>query len=205
MTRERVLELWDNYWALPYADYIAIGVALAFLLLLVLILRPRKGKSVLAYEDANGRVEVSRSAINELVQSTCQQIETVTQPKVITYVKKGVPALRIKLKVQGDARMKDIRDRLRNHLRTQLMENLGFEKLGSIDILVTSVGNLPVMPAAQQAYQPATAAPVADAPSSSSIAYSSESSGSKSDEESRFDEELSESLDTEGTEKKDDK
>lgn len=157
MDLETLQEYWSAIWADPQSVYIAIGVSLFLLVLLVaFVFRPRKGKSVLAYEDANGRVEVSRSAINELVQSACQQIETVTQPKVLTYVKKGVPALRIKLKVQGDARMKDIRDRLRNHLRTQLMENLGFEKLGPIDILVMSVGNLPVMPPEQPAVAAAT-------------------------------------------------
>ncbi|MGB0371145.1 MAG: alkaline shock response membrane anchor protein AmaP [Opitutales bacterium] len=200
---EGASEWWGTFMESPYAPYWCIPVVLLLLFLLLIVRSKRRGKSVLAYEDANGRVEVSRSAINELVQSTCQQIETVTQPKVITYVKKGVPALRIKLKVQGDARMKDIRDRLRNHLRTQLMENLGFEKLGPIDILVTSVGNLPVMP--QQTVAPtAAAAPVgASEPSSyqssSSVAYSSESSGALSDDEIEFDNEL----DEEKSEKKD--
>ena len=163
MNLETLGEYWTALWASPQSGYIAFGISLFLLVLLVVFLiRPRRGKSVLAYEDANGRVEVSRSAINELVQSTCQQIETVKQPKVLTYVKKGVPALRIKLKVQGEARMKDIRERLRNHLRTQLMENLGFERLGSIDILETSVGNLPVIPPSQAV--PAYQAPISEEP-----------------------------------------
>ena len=159
MDLEVLKEAWTAIWEDPQNVYIATGICLFLLVFLVaFIFRPRNGKSVLAYEDANGRVEVNRSAINELVQNACAQIETITKPKVVTTVKKGVPALQIKLKVQGDARMKDIRDRLRNHLRTQLMENLGFEKLGSIDILVTAVGNLPVMPAHQQATDTGVAA-----------------------------------------------
>lgn len=154
MNWEIIGETWTAIWSDPRNIYIAVGVCLFLLVFLVgFIFRPRKGKSVLAYEDANGRVEVSRSAINELVQSACQQIETVTQPKVVTTVKKGVPGLQIKLKVQGDARMKDIRERLRGHLRTQLMENLGFQTLGQINILVTNVGNLPIMTQPQPAVE----------------------------------------------------
>lgn len=172
MDLEILTEAWNAIWENPQNVYIATGVCLFLLVFLVaFIVRPRNRKSVLAYEDANGRVEVNRSAINELVQNACAQIETITKPKVVTTVKKGVPTLQIKLKVQGDARMKDIRDRLRNHLRTQLMENLGFEKLGSIDILVTAVGNLPVMPASQQVTDAAVPAVAATAAASTVAAY----------------------------------
>ena len=184
MDLETLSEAWNAIWENPQNLYIAVGICLFLLVFLVaFIVRPRIGKSVLAYEDSNGRVEVNRSAINELVQNTCAQIETITKPKVVTSVKKGVPALRIKLKVQGDARMKDIRERLRNHLRTQLMENLGFEKLGSIDILVTAVGNLPVMPFAPQAVAPAVSATPGAASTSSVAAYESSHSRASSYEE----------------------
>ena len=52
------------------------GAALALALLLIL-LRRRQPRTVLAYTSDGGKVMVSRSAILELVQTTCAQLDEV--------------------------------------------------------------------------------------------------------------------------------
>lgn len=145
MSPEQIKEFLQELWGTPQGLYSGIGVCLFLLVLLVaFIARPRKAKALIAFEDGSGSVSVSRAAIDQLVQSACAQIDSINHPKVYTQVKKGIPTLKIKLKVEGDVRMRDVRDDLRETLRTQLMENLGFRKIGNIDILVTSVGSVTI-------------------------------------------------------------
>ncbi|MCH2156119.1 MAG: alkaline shock response membrane anchor protein AmaP [Opitutales bacterium] len=171
------------FWSEPYAPYLGFGISLLLAIFLVaFIMRPRKVKVIVAFEDGSGSVSISRSAINELVQSACAQIDTIKQPKVFTKVKKGIPTLKIKLKVDGDVKMREVREELRETLQAQLMDNLGFRKIGDIDILVTSVGGITVQrPYGHGATNPSVEEEFSDSTdtiSSSSFASSERSVGS---------------------------
>ena len=116
---ESLLENWTAYTAgiEPLKLY---GGALLAILIILLLLRLFCGcrpHSVVAYTTEGGKVIVSRSAIVELVQSACDQIESVKKPRVSIRIKRGIPHLQVRLQLDSDGSMRDIEANLQEHLR----------------------------------------------------------------------------------------
>jgi uncharacterized alkaline shock family protein YloU len=119
----------------PQFIYLAGGVLLlAFVLFLLLRRQP---KSIVAYGTENGEVLVSRHAIVELVQTSCEQLKDVSKPRVKIRVKGKTVHFEVRIKLQSGGRLRDIEQTLQNHLRRALSENLGIEALGRINIIAT--------------------------------------------------------------------
>ena len=117
----------------PLYIYVA-GVALV-LALILLLLRRRQPRSVVAYSTENGRVLVSRSAIVELVRTSCEQLNDVTKPRVIIRTKGKFTHFDVRVQLMSGARLKVVEQTLQKHLRHALTENLGIENLGKINIV----------------------------------------------------------------------
>lgn len=111
--------------------------AVVLLLFVVVLLRKRQPKQVVAYTTESGSVTVSRSAIVDLVQSSCAQLEAVYKPSVKIKVKGRTTHFKVQLKLASGGRLRDIEHTLQAHLRNSLSENLGIEHLGKIDIVAT--------------------------------------------------------------------
>jgi hypothetical protein len=127
----------DSLEHLRQPEYLYIaGAALALAFCLVLIIR-RQPKNVTAYTTGNGSVMVSRSAIVELVQTSCEQIEEVAKPQVRIKVKGKNTHFEVRLKLQSGANLRAIEETLQTHLRKALSENLGIEHLGQINVVAT--------------------------------------------------------------------
>lgn len=131
-------ETLQNLTEAPIFAIIGAGIILVILVmfLMVLLLR-RQPKKVLAYATENGRVMVSRSAIVELVQTSCEQLNNVSKPRVKLAVKRNVTNLDVDIKLLAGGRLRQIEDTLQTHLRLALSENLGIENLGYINIIAT--------------------------------------------------------------------
>lgn len=114
----------------------AAAVALALALFLILLVR-RQPKKIVAYRTENGRVTVSRSAIVELVRTSCEQLNDVAKPGVRINVKGKYTHFDVRIQLTSGARLKDIEETLQSHLRQALTENLGIENLGKINIVAT--------------------------------------------------------------------
>ena len=112
------------------------GAALALALLLIL-LRRRQPRTVLAYTSDGGKVMVSRSAILELVQTTCAQLDEVYKPSVQIRTRGGTSNFQVSIKLASGGKLREVEQTLQIHLRRALTENLGIERLGQIDINVT--------------------------------------------------------------------
>lgn len=112
-------------------------VAVILIFLLLLLLRRRQPKKILAYQSENGRVLVSRSAILELVQTACTQIDNVYRPTVQIRTRRGVCHLKVGIKLESGGKLKYVENTLQKHLRQSLTETLGIEQLGAIDITAT--------------------------------------------------------------------
>ena len=124
----------------PLGEWLNYGYALgalAVLTILFLLLRRAQPKKVVAYVTESGRVMVSRSAIVELVQTSCSQLEEVSKPSVKIKVKGKTTHCQVHIKLTAGGRLRDIEQTLQSHLRTALTENLGIENLGKIDIIAT--------------------------------------------------------------------
>lgn len=118
----------------PYSYAIIVIIALIFCFILLKRRQPRK---VVAYKTENGQVTVSRSAIVELVQTSCQQLNYVSKPRVKIKVKGKYTHFEVCLKLTSGASLRKIESTLQSHLRRALSEDLGIENLGRIDILAT--------------------------------------------------------------------
>ena len=120
--------------------------ALLFLLIVLFFLFRRQPKNIVAYKTENGDVTISRSAVVELVRTSCQQISQVNKPKLKVFTKKGLTHFTIKIQLTSGGRFKDVEQTLQNHLRESLSKNLGIEKLGNVNIVVTSFKSSRIRP-----------------------------------------------------------
>jgi hypothetical protein len=122
---------------LTQAEYLYIGAAVLVLAVALILLVRRQPKKVTAYTTENGQVMVSRSAIVELVQTSCEQIKEVSKPQVRMRVKDNKTHFEVRLKLASGGQLRSIEETLQSHLRKALTENLGIEKLGRINIVAT--------------------------------------------------------------------
>ena len=108
------------------------------LLLLLINSRKRQPKHIVAYRTDNGNVTISRSAVVELVRTSCEQLDQVSKPSLRVYTKKGLTHFTIRIQLSSGSSLKDVEKTLQSHLRESLSQDLGIENLGEINIVVTS-------------------------------------------------------------------
>lgn len=120
--------------------------ALLLLLVVLFLLLKRQPKNIVAYKTENGDVTISRSAVVELVRTSCQQISQVSKPRLKVFTKKGLTHFTIRIQLTSGSRLKDVEETLQNHLRESLSKNLGIEKLGTVNIIVTSFKSSKIRP-----------------------------------------------------------
>jgi hypothetical protein len=118
-------------------EYLYIGAAALVLAFVLILLARRQPRNVTAYSTTNGQVMVSRSAIVELVQTSCEQIKEVSKPQVRMNAKGNKTHFEVRLKLASGAQLRSIEETLQSHLRKALTENLGIENLGRINIVAT--------------------------------------------------------------------
>lgn len=113
------------------------GTALALLILWLLYrLRPRR--RIRAFKGETGYVEISRHALLELVHSACEQMPEVRKPSIKIRARRKLN-LSVRIRVDGTAMLRDTAAHLQTHLKDSLENNLGVERLGKIEILVTGI------------------------------------------------------------------
>ncbi len=134
MSSEEIIELLQQ---LAQPVYLYTGGAVLVLGFLLILLLRRQPKKVVAYVTENGRVMVSRSAIIELVQTSCEQLKDVSKPHVRIQVKGKVTHFDVSIKLLSGGRLRTVEETLQAHLRRALSENLGIENLGRINIVAT--------------------------------------------------------------------
>lgn len=114
----------------------AAGAFISLSLALILLVR-RQPRNIVAYRTENGRVMVSRSAIIELIRTSCEQINDVAKPSVKIKVKGKTTHFDVRIQLMSGGRLREIEQTLQEHLRQNLTENLGIENLGKINIVAT--------------------------------------------------------------------
>lgn len=107
------------------------------ILLLWFLLRRRQPSKIVAYHSENGRVMVSRSAIQELVQTACKEMKQIHRPSVRIRTRRGTCHLKVGIKLESGGKLRDLEEKLQLHLRQSLTDTLGIEKLGTIDVTAT--------------------------------------------------------------------
>ena len=140
------MKLWlESQWAdwllklQSFAEAQFFGLAIfAVLLVLFLILRLRRQpKHIVAYGTDEGEVWVTRSAIIELIKTTCEQLPSVQKPAVKMRIKGGLTHFNIAFKLASNGQLKLIESALQTQLRQALLENFGLQNLGKINLIAT--------------------------------------------------------------------
>jgi len=80
---------------------------------------------------------VCRSAIIELIRTSCEQLDDVAKPIVKIRVKGKTTHFDVRIQLKSGGRLRDIEQTLQLHLRQNLTENLGIENLGQINIVAS--------------------------------------------------------------------
>jgi hypothetical protein len=130
-------ELNDDLQQFAQAEYLYVAGAILLLAFLLILLLRRQPKNVVAYTTENGRVMVSRHAIIDLVQTSCEQLENVSKPIVKIKGKGQTTHFEVRIVLLSGGRLREIEQTLQSHLRKALTENLGIESLGCINIVAT--------------------------------------------------------------------
>lgn len=130
-------ELSASIEQLNQPQYLYMAAAVLLLASVLIFLLRRQPRNVVAYCTENGQVMVSRHAIVELVQTSCEQLKDVSKPKVKIRIRGKTAHFEVRIKLQSGGRMREIEHTLQNHLRRALTENLGIESLGRINIVAT--------------------------------------------------------------------
>ncbi len=118
--------------------YLALGIAVLVLLLLWLAFRLRPRRRIRAFTGDTGPVEISKHALLDLVRAACEQLPEVRKPAIRIRARRHLN-LSVRIHVDGSARLRDTASFLQNHIKDALENNLGVERLGRIEVLVTGL------------------------------------------------------------------
>ena len=123
-------------WEQPHAPAL-LGSALGVFVLLILIRKFKKRrKPIKLFDNRAGVVEVSRKALDELVQSVCYSLGALNRPDVKIYTVRGRLCMSVALKLESGQRLTDATAEIQTALTSAFREHLGIEKLGRIDVKV---------------------------------------------------------------------
>lgn len=136
-------------WAQPNAPEM-LGAALAALVLLVIIRKAKAAyRPIKLFDNRAGVVEVSRKALDELVQSVCYSLGALNRPDVKIYTRRGRLCMNVALKLESGQSLTDATAQIQTALTSAFREHLGVEKLGRIDVRVTGFKGLIYKPASK--------------------------------------------------------
>ena len=130
-------ELTDALQQVTRPELLYVGGAILMLAIILVLLVRRQPKNIVAYTTENGSVMVSRHAIIELVQTSCEQLEDVSNPLVKIKAKGQITHFEVRIVLLSGGRLREIEQTLQRHLREALTQNLGIESLGRINIVAT--------------------------------------------------------------------
>ena len=108
----------------------------AFILLIILRKIKNYRKPIKLFDNRVGVVEVSRKALDELVQSVCYSLGALNRPDVDIYTRRGRLCMSVSLKLESGQKLTDATAEIQSALTSAFREHLGVEKLGRIDVRV---------------------------------------------------------------------
>lgn len=136
------IEFLKAAWNQPHAPEL-LGIALGAFILLIIIRKIKKAlRPIKLFDNRAGVVEVSRKALDELVQSVCYSLGALNRPDVKIYTRRGRLCMNVSLKLESGQSLTDATSEIQTALSSAFREHLGVEKLGRIDVRVTGFKGL---------------------------------------------------------------
>jgi hypothetical protein len=99
-------------------------------------LRLGKPELVSVFSDEEGAVQITPQALRELVRKSCSSIPGVHSPSTKIYKKSKLIRLSVRLRVEPDCKVKEVRSQLREKLEHVMIENLNFSNFGGVDVII---------------------------------------------------------------------
>ena len=127
---------WTIHEALNAPVYWIALLSLLFLVCLLCFLRKSKRILLPVIKDDEGTIQITHRALKELVRKACIGIEGIGSPAtLVSHTNNGV-SLQIRLNLSLNFNIKKIREDLHREVRRLMVENLNFESLNDIDIII---------------------------------------------------------------------
>ena len=101
-------ELTNALQHLTRPEFLYVGGAILILAIILVLLIRWQPKNIVAYTTDNGSVMVSRHAIIELVQTSCEQLEDVSKPLVKIKVKGQITHFEVRIVLLSGGRLLEI-------------------------------------------------------------------------------------------------
>ena len=128
---------------------ITCACLVVILTVILMIMRIIGGGRLLAFNNPTGRVLVDRGAIKGLIARTCATVEGVSHPQSRIRTSGGKLRARVYIQMRGNTRLSDIATLLQDKLDLALRQNLGIERIGKIDVIVTDIQPVAKKPASR--------------------------------------------------------
>ena len=116
--------------------YLGCLALLIFLLLLGFLKRKLRRELIPAFSDAEGDVQITPNALHELVRKSCENLEQIHNPTTKIVRNQGKIRLTVRLQVEADCKIKEVRSSLRQRVEQVLVANLGLKNFGGVDVIV---------------------------------------------------------------------
>lgn len=112
-----------------------ILLAIVFIVLVLLFLKLSKN-NLLVFNNEDGKVEISKAAIQEIIQRTCEQFVEVGRARGDISKSRGQINIRVRLKLRVKTRLQDISNELQHQITRAIRDDLGIENLGVVNVIV---------------------------------------------------------------------
>ncbi len=100
------------------------------------IIKKAKSELVSVFKDDEGAVQITPQALRELVRKSCASIPGVHSPSTQIFKNAKEVRLLVKLHVEPDCKVKEIRSQLRKKLEHVMVENLNFNNFSGVDVTI---------------------------------------------------------------------
>jgi uncharacterized alkaline shock family protein YloU len=136
-TKFTMQSLIDKFGIQPFTLTLIILIPLAILFVVLVGVFLKLGKSnLLVFNNADGKVEISRGAIQEIIQRTCEQFVEVGRARGDIRRSKGKITIKVRLKLRVKTRLQDISNELQSQVTRAIRDDLGIENLGEVNVIV---------------------------------------------------------------------
>jgi uncharacterized alkaline shock family protein YloU len=130
-------ELTNSLGVEPFSLTLLILVPLGILFVVLIVLFLKLGKpNLLVFNNEDGKVEISRNAIQEIIQRTCEQFVEVGKARGDIKKSKGQINIKVRLKLRVKTRLQDISNELQRQMTHAIRHDLGIENLGEVNVVV---------------------------------------------------------------------
>ena len=111
-------------------------ILLLFLILFLWVIRKLRNDLVSVFDDEEGGVQITTQALQELVKKSCLGIEGIDTPTTKIKSNRRTIRLHVRLSINPEGDIKQIRTLLRKKIEKIMVENLNFSNFGGVDIVI---------------------------------------------------------------------